>query len=267
MPLVSTDAIVLHAFDYLESSRVLRLLTREAGVRSVVAKGVRKSARRFGGALDLYSQGTAHLYTKPGRDLDTLAGFEDLRVRLELAADMARFTGAAALAELVLRFARETEADERLFDGLTEAFDGLAAAERGAAREAVLAGCWRLVGHLGFAPAVEHCADCHRPLAPGDLALFSHPAGGSLCERCGRMARGRQLPPHARLAVAAWLAGERVAVTDEPSGRAHQRLLREFLEEHLTDGRPLRAFDVWERGGWEGSRGPTVPEHPAQGGE
>jgi len=29
---VVTDAIVLHSFDYLESSRILRLVTREVGV-------------------------------------------------------------------------------------------------------------------------------------------------------------------------------------------------------------------------------------------
>jgi len=39
MTLLVTDAIVLHSFDYLESSRILRLLTREAGVRSVLARG------------------------------------------------------------------------------------------------------------------------------------------------------------------------------------------------------------------------------------
>ena len=35
MALLATDAIVLHSFDYLESSRILRLVTREAGVRQL----------------------------------------------------------------------------------------------------------------------------------------------------------------------------------------------------------------------------------------
>ena len=35
---------------------------------------------------------------------------------------------------------------------------------------------------------------------------------------------------------------------DEPEARAHQRLLREFLQHHVVDGRPLRAFELWERG-------------------
>lgn len=246
MPLVSTDAVVLHAFDYLESSRILRLLTREAGVRSVLAKGMRKSARRFGGSVDLFARGTAHLYTKSGRDLDTLAGFEDVRMRLELATDLARFTGAAVIAELVLRFAREGDADEALYDAVATALDAVADAHGPAIAEAVLGGSWRVVAALGFAPSVEACSDCHAPLADDESVLFSHPAGGVLCQRCGRIARGRLLPAAPRLALAAWLRGDRVSLGSAGEVRAHQRLLREFLEEHLTDGRPLRAYTAWE---------------------
>ena len=250
MPLVSTDAIVLHAFDYLESSRILRLLTRDAGVRSVVAKGLRKSARRFGGGIDLFARGTAHLYTRPGRDLDTLGGFEELRVRHELATDMARFTGAAVLAELVLRFAREAEADAPLYDTLVGAVDRVAESDGGDAVEAVLAGSWRIVAGLGFAPAVDACAECHTAFADDEPVLFSHPAGGALCQRCGRIARGRLLPPAARQALSRWQRGEHLAGMPEGEARAHQRLLREFLEEHLTDGRPLKAYAAWETERW-----------------
>lgn len=252
MSLVSTEAVVLHAFDYLESSRILRLLTREAGVRSAVAKGMRKSARRFGGAVDLFARGTAHLYTKAGRDLDTLAGFDDMRVRLELATDLTRFTGAAVVAELVLRFAHEAAADERLFDVVVAALDALADAKGPDTTGAVLAGSWRVVAELGFAPTVDACGDCHAPFAPDEPVLFSHPAGGALCQRCGRISRGRVLPPSARAALTSWLRGERVTLGSEGEAQAHQRLLREFLEEHLTDGRPLKAYTVWERERWQG---------------
>jgi len=81
MTLVVTEAIVLHAFDYLESSRILRLVTRDAGVRSVLARGAKRSRKRFGAALDLYAEGTAELQMKTGRDLDTLSGFDVVRAR------------------------------------------------------------------------------------------------------------------------------------------------------------------------------------------
>src|SRR5205085_1102119 len=87
--LVVTEATVLHVFDYLESSRIFRLVTREAGVRSVLARGARRSTRRFGSALDLFAQGTAQLHVKPGRDLDTLGGFDVERARPALSVSAA----------------------------------------------------------------------------------------------------------------------------------------------------------------------------------
>jgi len=249
---VVTDAIVLHSFDYLESSRILRLMTREAGVRSVLARGARRSKARFGSALDLYAQGTAELQIKPGRDLDTLSGFEVTRSRPQLGTQLARFIGASAIAELTLRFARD-DADPGLFDAVVTAFDEIGAAAPERTRDVTLGGAWRVLHELGVAPTIDTCADCHAPIDPDAAALFSHPSGGSLCPRCGRLARsGRTLPPEARAALRAWLLGAQYPMPDANDVRAHQRLLREFLREHLADDRPLRAFEVWERDDWTG---------------
>ena len=250
MALLVTEAVVLHAFDYLETSRILRLLTREAGVQSVLAKGARRSSRRFGSALDLFAEGEAQLHVKPGRDLHTLAGFDIQRQRAGLALDLGRFTAASAIAEMVMRFARE-EVNVALYDAATHALDEIAAAPPDESREAALAGAWRIVAELGFAPAVDICAACHDAIPEGATVGFSHPAGGALCARCARLHRAsRTLPAAARAALQRWLAGERVRMADDAEARAHQRLLREFLVEHLADGRELRAFAVWEREHW-----------------
>jgi DNA repair protein RecO (recombination protein O) len=250
MSLVATDAVVLHAFDYLESSRVLRLATRAHGVQSVLAKGARRSQKRFGGAVDLFAEGQAQYYAKAGRDLHTLASFDVTRARFALAADLERFAAGAAIAELVLRFARD-EDQPAWFETLVHALDDVAAAQPADARAAGIAGAWRVVGALGFSPSLDDCASCHDPIAAERPARFSHPAGGALCDRCGRIAGvGRVLPADARAALRGWLAPEGADVAspalDGASARAHQRLLREFLREHLSDGRPLRAFESWE---------------------
>jgi DNA repair protein RecO (recombination protein O) len=247
MTLVVTEAIVLHAFDYLESSRILRLVTRDVGVRSVLARGARRSSRRFGSALDLFAQGSAQLHIKPGRDLDTLGGFDVERARAELASELARFTGAAVIAELTLRFGRDDE-DPDLFAATAAALDDLSLAAAAEAREATLAGAWRIIAALGFAPGVDICSECHAALAPNDAVRFSHPVGGSLCARCARLApSGRLLPAAARDALRSWINGGRAQLGGDLDERAHQRLLREFLREHLTDDRPLRAFEMWEQ--------------------
>ncbi len=94
--LLTTPAVVLHAFPYLESSRILRLATREAGVQSVIAKGARRARGAQRMTLDLFVEGSAQLYLKPGRDLHTLGGFDLTRTRPGLGADLGRFAAAAA---------------------------------------------------------------------------------------------------------------------------------------------------------------------------
>ncbi len=259
MSLVATQAVVLHAMPYLESSRILRLATRAHGVVSVLGKGARRSQRRFGSALDLFAEGEAQYYAKPGRDLHTLGAFEVTRSRVAIGADLDRFTAASAVAELVLRFGRD-ESDPTWYDALVGALDAVASAPAGRAREAGVAGAWALIGALGFAPALDHCAHCGATLDPDAEVRFSQPAGGALCDACARAAGAtRALPATARASVRAWLdhgerrgadSAEARPALDDPTVRAHQRLLREFLREHLTDGRPLRAFETWEGTRW-----------------
>ena len=251
--LLHTDAIVLHSMDYLESSRILRLVTREAGVQAVIAKGARRPRSRFGSALDIFAQGSAQVLLKPGRELQTLAGFDVARSRGALAEDLARFTGAAAIADVVLRFAHEDAAPE-LFEIVADALDHVAAAPPGAARERTIGALWRIVGVLGFSPSLDDCSICHATVAVGDAVLFHHRAGGILCDRCARShGGGRAIPREALDALRAWLAGAEPPTTVGPrEGRAHQRLLHEFVREHLADGRALRAFDAWATGAGEG---------------
>lgn len=248
MPLVTTDAVVLHAFDYLESSRILRLATRDAGLQSVIARGARSSQRRFGLGLDLFASGVAQIQTRPGRELQQLSGFDLTGARVELSQDLERFSAASALAELTMRFADGDEPGD-LYASLTAALDALAAASGAEARDVGIAGAWHLVATLGFAPAIDSCCSCHAAIAPDEVVSFSQSAGGSACANCVEtLPRGRSLPPAARDALRAWTSGQAFAVADEAMRRAHLRLLREFLEQHLGDGRALRAFENWERG-------------------
>jgi DNA repair protein RecO (recombination protein O) len=257
MTLLVSEAIVLHAFDYLESSRIVRLVTRDGGMRSGLARGARKSRRRFGSGLDLFAQGTAFLHSRPGRELDTLSGFEDARTRSPLAADLERFHGAETIAEIALRFGMNG-GDTALFDAVARVLDALAEGSAAEARERTLAGAWQLVDTLGFGPALLECVECGSPLGDQDAALFDHVAGGVLCPRCAALSSGgRTLPAPARAAIASWLAGELATSFCESDARAHQRLLREFLGYHLHDdgvgSRPLCAYELWERGSWRGT--------------
>jgi DNA repair protein RecO (recombination protein O) len=246
---VVTEAIVLHAFDYLETSRILRLLTRESGVQSVLARGARRSRKRFGSAMDLFAQGIAEIHTRPNRELQTLGGLDVTRARSEIGKDVGRFTGASMISEIVLRFPYEEAAG--IFDTVEESLDRIAAAEPERTLQAALGGAWRIISELGFTPALDVCANCHAPIDPAASVAFSHSAGGALCARCGSAASGtRTIPAGARDALRTWIAGGDASMTTAADARAHQRLLREFFQQHLGSDRELRAFRVWEQGAW-----------------
>lgn len=285
MNTLSTDAIVLHVADYLESSRIYRLMTREAGVVSVVARGARNSRKRFGSALDLFAEGQAQLQMKPGRDLQTLLSFDVQRSRPQLAADLGVFYGAAAIAEVTLRLVHEEAAPvvyDHLSAGLTtlaatptststptptptavpavEASGSMASEVQASGHEAIAVGSsdhpaiavccsiiWLLISDIGYRPTLANCANCHRPISPNLKSHFSPHTGGVVCDDCSRgMPRARVIPPDARSAIARWLDGDPVLGLSGPELRAHQRLLREFISPHLPDSRPLKAYLTWE---------------------
>lgn len=250
MSALVTEAIVLHAFDYLESSRIIRLLTRDAGIQSVVARGARTSRKRFGSAVDLFAQGTAEIQLRPNRDLHTLISLEISQGRAPFSLDVGRFTAGSMIAELALRSTSDEEAPG-FFDAVEAALDSIARADVAESAITALAGAWQMIATLGFAPTLDLCAACHAHVPPGQIAAFCSASGGVLCGKCAGLVAGtRKLPPSARDNLRGWLAGEDATALPLLEVRAHQRLLREFFHEHIATDKELPAYGVWERGDW-----------------
>ncbi len=239
MPLVTTDAIILQAFPYSDTSKILRLLTRTHGVRSAIARGALRPRSRYGGVLEPFTKGTATFYLKEGRDLHSLSGFELIRPRQELGRDLLRFGAASLLAEILIRTASETP-DPALYDRADRAFALLAESPQDALPGVALACLWALVGELGFAPALDTCLVCGRDVEGDEAVFFDHAAGGIHCGQCGGGGAGRLIPAPARLALLSYGAGEAVAPGD--SAPAHWQLLIRFLGFHLADLGSLRTL-------------------------
>jgi DNA repair protein RecO (recombination protein O) len=235
--LVVTDAIVLQCFPYGETSRIVRMLTRTAGVQSAIAKGASRPRSRYA-VLEPFAEGPASLYIRPSRDLQTLGSFEVSRSRQALGQDLLRFGGASLVAELVMRTASE-EAHEGLFNAVSGGLDGLMAADVRVVECRVLATVWHLVTVLGFRPELDACIVCGTGIEAGRAATFDYSAGGLRCDDCAAGLPGRRIPAHARAALAAFCRGEAHDVTVR---EGHWRLLSRYLEHHLLEGAPLRSL-------------------------
>jgi DNA repair protein RecO (recombination protein O) len=239
MPLISTEAIVLQSYPYSETSKILRLLTHDFGVRSVIARGALRPRSQYGGVLEPFSIGTATIYLKEGRDLHTLSGFDLSRTGQALGRDLVRFGIASLVAELVLRTGSE-EGDQALYDQVFGALGRIETASPEILEGVGLAEVWALIGRLGYAPIVDYCLGCERELEESEASTFDYPAGGTRCSACARAGggSGRELPPAAREALAQFVRGR--AVHLDRTG-AHWALLARFLAYHLSDGGTIRS--------------------------
>ena len=250
MPLVTTPAIILQAFRYAETSKIVRLATREHGVQSAIAKGASRPKSRFGASLQVLTEGMAHLYLKATTDLQTLAAFDVTEQRPGLATDLERYAAASALAEVMLRCA-PAEPHPQLFELLATRLDRLATLPAAQVGPAGIAGLWALVRALGFAPALDRCAREGDDLADGTVG-FSVPDGGMLCARCTRESRTTVLEPGDRAALCGLATGDD-AIPDgwsAPHAAAHRRLLARFIRHHLAEERGFKALDFWETPPW-----------------
>ncbi len=247
MPLVTTEATVLKTYEYSETSKILRLLTRDLGLCSVIAKGARRPKSRFGGLLEPFTDGVATFYAKEGRELHTLSGFELHRERQALGRELVRYAGAGLLTEIVLRFA-PSAADDELFLELRRGLDRLVEGN-GDLEVVILEQAWQLIERLGFAPSIERCTFCAVPIAGDEDCYFDLGGGGAICARCRSRTGGlslRPLTPRLRAELAGLLSPNPPQARRLETAAAQRDLLRDFIAYHLADHRPLNSFRFLE---------------------
>jgi DNA repair protein RecO (recombination protein O) len=251
MPLAATPAIVLSALRYSETSKIVRLATRDLGVQSAIAKGALRPKSRFGAALQILSEGQAQLLTKEGRELNVLTAFDLRQLHVGLAADLERYAIACAMAEVMLRFAPPDPHPES-FEVLQDALTQLESVPPASVRALGFRLLWRLVCVLGFEPSVDACVIDGTPLPEQGPLPFSTRDGGGLCSVCAVQRGATQLPEQDRADLVALLApGATLPVLDARHEAAHRRLLARYIQYHLGEGASLPALEFWMERPWE----------------
>ena len=244
MQLVSTPAIVLSAMRYGETSKIVRLATRDAGIQSAIAKGALRPRSRFGAALQVLSAGTAQYLAKEHRELHVLTSFELTELHAGLAGQVERYAAALVLAELMLRMA-PAAGHAHSFDALAHGVAMLEAIPAGAVESYAIRAVWRQLAALGVGPMLDRCAiDGARP--PDGLLRFGVAEGGVLCQSCATGRAVTELPVEAGNALRALLdADADVPILDGKHAAAHRRLLSRWIQFHAGESPDLTALAFW----------------------
>lgn len=178
----NTEAVVLKAMTTGESDELLILLTRRLGLVRAVAKGGKKSVKRFMNCLDLFGRLQVSLEDKAGRDLARIDACS-LLSRPGPALDPIRLGLAGLMAEAVIALSPEREPAPVVFDALNQTLTDLS--DHPQPLEPALVFVFRLLAESGFGPNLQACLGCGQPLDDLDSPGLSLDRGGLICADCG----------------------------------------------------------------------------------
>jgi DNA repair protein RecO (recombination protein O) len=178
-----TRALVLRTFDQGESDRVVHLYTEALGRISAIAKGARRSKRRFPGTLEILSVVDARLVDPPRAQLARLEGAKLVRAYEGIPARLGRYAIACQFLELLNRATPERQAQPELFQfacGVLDVLDG----ETPDLLLAVLV-LAKTLARIGYRPQLVRCALCATDLpSDGSRVGFMPAHGGAVCRKC-----------------------------------------------------------------------------------
>lgn len=174
------QGVVLRTHKLGEADRIIVLLTRERGQVRAVAKGVRRTSSKFGARLEPFM--TVDLQLVSGRTLDVVTQAQTQGAYGHgIAADYARYTAAAAIAETAERLTDDDGGSAGAHYNLV--VGALSALSRGLHPSELILDSYllRALATAGWAPSFTDCARCG---APGPHTSFSAPLGGAVCGGC-----------------------------------------------------------------------------------
>ena len=231
MSLLRDQGVVLRTYRLGEADRIVVLLTEEHGKVRAVAKGVRRTASKFGGRLEPLSHVALLLWQGRG-DLDVINQAEVIDNFRAVRQDLGRVTKGLSLLEVADQLAQERHADRRLYAMLVRALRALADPE---SDPLLLPPAFFLKSLVleGAGPVLSECASCGGSDGEVELVAFDSLEGGALCRRCRR---GRPLSADALVLLRRILGGDLGAVLKGPPPRGADEvvdLATGAMEAHL----------------------------------
>jgi DNA repair protein RecO (recombination protein O) len=182
--IVSSEAVILKAIRYGDTSKIVTAYTKEFGKVSLMAKGARSRQSKFGSALEPLSHSHLVFYKKADRDLQLLSQADAITQYRHITGDHTRLASAFAMIELVHATTQSDEKHEELFDLLIS--DLAAMNDAGVQYTSVLL---HFIFHLtmlqGFEIDVEFCTACRRTFSEdGPSGMYDAGTGGFICTDC-----------------------------------------------------------------------------------
>lgn len=243
-----TEAILMRSLDYGESDRIITYYTRDYGKLCCIAKGARRSRKRFANALELFCFSRV-VFSRRGRD--NLALIEESRILHHferIRQDLEKTLMASYLIDLTDQFTLEEKKNAELFQLLHDFIERI---DGGDCDETLLRFFEiRLLKCAGYQPVLDRCMACRGPLNGKDTYQFHVHAGGIRCGACQKI--GEASLPVSPGTVKTLLMGRDMDLTklnrllmSERSAHESRQIMMHFIR-HLL-GKDLKSLQVFHQ--------------------
>jgi DNA repair protein RecO len=254
--IIKTEAVVLRAMKYRESSKIVTLYTRDHGKISTIVKGARQVKSKYGSSLEPMSYVSVVFYDKVGRDLQLLTQSDVISTFRHLYEDLEKMSAGMTMIELLNIIAHEQEENIPLFTLLVDSLKTLNVAEKNS-NNIVYAFEIHLAEILGFHPTFSCCFSCGKStekiLQEHADVYFHLSKGGLLCDGCSSISGQKVLLSKTVLTVLDRIAS--CSVDDElttikidtVSRNEIENFLWNYLRFHVSGMRVLKSGKVFSK--------------------
>lgn len=182
MKSLTDEAIVVGGIDYRETDRIVHLYTKEHGRLSGIARGAKKSVKRFGGAFELFAR--LSLDFLPTENLAAIRSAEPLTIYPGIRKTFAAIAQASYAVELLTAITPERLPNKRVFRLLCAYLEQLDTpfAEQSDRHFFEI----NLLNILGYRPPLDSCSECGAALAAAGGFWYPGERHGIVCRRCAR---------------------------------------------------------------------------------
>ncbi len=183
-----SPSIVLRTREVGESDLIVTFFTADKGRLKGIAKGARRSRKRFVNCLDLFSLSRLEYSIKPGYDLYFLHSGKLLENFASLRSDYALLSLAGYMVELTEMLFPVNVPDSNMFELLRKVFNALHEGYSGAVIRVLFEARAMVLG--GFRIRLNKCCRCGRAYQGEGRAVFQCERGGIACLKCAQERAG-----------------------------------------------------------------------------
>jgi len=186
-------AVVLKVSDLGESDKIVTFYSRQVGKVAGIAKGAKKSKKRFSNKLEIFSLLDVLYDDRSRSGLVRIVEAELLSPFISLRENYDRYVGAALACELIYYWSRDYDADRNIFNLLIWALQSIDSGK--SSRVVQIFFQIKLYTLLGYKLHLSGCIKCGIAEQAGKPYVFHPGRHGLLCRKCCPSPISREMVP------------------------------------------------------------------------